>query len=96
MTHYYLYIVPERPARVCNTKSIMNQRKLRKKVALLKSGQIVEINGNYFGAIRINDDDPQKPCLYCNVDCLCHGDVAEVCTELDFMSKSVWYLNLKA
>lgn len=74
----------------------MNQRKLRKKVALLKSGQMVEINGNFFSAKRINDEDPQTPCLYCNVDCLCRGDVAQVCTELDFMSKSVWYLNLKA
>ena len=74
----------------------MNQRKLRKTVELLKSGQVVEIDTNYFGAKRINDDDPQTPCLYCNVDCLCRGDVAEVCNELDFMSKSVWYLDLKA
>lgn len=79
-----------------NSLSIMNQRKLRRIVAQLKNGLIVEINGNYFGAKRINDDDPQTPCLYCNVDCLCRDDVAQVCTELDFMSKSVWYLDLKA
>lgn len=67
---------------------------LVEKVALLKDGVPVEIDGLWFKALRINDDDPQTPCLYCNVDCLCQGDIAEVCTELDFLSKSVWYLHL--
>lgn len=74
----------------------MNQKLLAEKVALLKDGQIVEIDNLLFSAKRINDDDPQTPCWYCNVDCLCHGDVAEVCTELDFLSKSVWYLHLES
>lgn len=74
----------------------MNPKELVKKVALLKAGQIVEIDGLLFSAWRINDEDPQTPCLYCNVDCLCHGDVAQVCTELDFLSKSVWYLHLES
>lgn len=67
---------------------------LAEKVALLKDGVPVEIDGLWFKALRINDDDPQTPCLYCNVDCLCKDDIAEVCTELDFLSKSVWYLHL--
>lgn len=74
----------------------MNYKELAKKVALLKDGQIVEIDNLLFSAKRINEDDPQTPCLYCNVDCLCRGDVAEVCTELDFISKSVWFLNLES
>ena len=74
----------------------MNYKLLAEKVALLKDGQMVEIDGLLFSAKRINEDDPQTPCLYCNVDCLCRGDVAEVCTELDFISKSVWYLNLES
>lgn len=74
----------------------MNHEKLAKKVALLKDGQIVEIDGLYFSAKRINDEDPQTPCLYCNVDCMCRGDVADVCLELDFLSKSVWYLKLES
>lgn len=74
----------------------MRIRELAQKVALLKDGQIVRIDGLYFSAKRINDDDPQTPCLYCNVDCLCKGDIAEVCTELDFLSKSVWYLYLES
>lgn len=74
----------------------MNLREISKKVALLKAGQIVEINGLMFSAKRIDDNDEPIPCLYCNVDCLCHGDIAEVCTELDFVSKSVWYLYLES
>lgn len=74
----------------------MNHKLLAEKVALLKDGQIVEIDNLLFSAKRINEDDPQKPCFYCNVDCLCRGDVAEVCNELDFFSKSVWYLYLES
>lgn len=74
----------------------MNHRVLAEKVALLKDGQIVEINGLMFSAKRIDDDDLPTPCLDCNVDCLCHGDILEVCTALDFVSKSVWYLYLES
>ena len=74
----------------------MRQRELIQKVALLKAGQIVEIDDLLFGAKRTNDDDPYTPCFYCNVDCLCRGDVAEICKELDFLSKSVWYLYLES
>lgn len=74
----------------------MKAKMLAQKVALLKDGQVVEIDGLLFSAKRINDDDPQTPCLYCNVDCLCRSDVAEVCTELDFLSKSTWYLYLES
>lgn len=74
----------------------MSVREISKKVALLKAGQIVEINGLMFSAKRIDDDDLPTPCLDCNVDCLCHGDILAVCTELDFVSKSVWYLYLES
>lgn len=74
----------------------MNHRELAEKVALLKDGLIVEINGLMFSAKRINEGDPLWPCMYCNVDCLCRGDIASVCTELDFESKSVWYLYLES
>lgn len=74
----------------------MNSRELEKKVALLKAGQRVEIDGHLFWAKRIDDSDLHTPCLDCNVDCLCHGDVSKVCIELDLMSKSVWYLMLES
>lgn len=74
----------------------MSLREISKKVALLKAGQIVEIDGLMFSAKRIDDNDIPTPCMYCNVDCLCRGDIAAVCTELDFVSKSVWYLYLES
>lgn len=63
-------------------------------IALLKDGQIVEIDGNMFMAQTLDDGDSDSPCWLCNVDCLCRGDVARVCEELDLYSKSEWYLEL--
>ena len=74
----------------------MNHKELAEKVALLKDGQIVQIDGLLFSAKRVNEYFNDEVCMHCNVDCLCRGDVAEVCTELDFMSKSVWYLHLES
>lgn len=73
----------------------MKHKELAEKVALLKDGQIVKIDGLWFSAKKVNEYWPQTPCNYCNIDCLCRGDVAEVCEELDWMSKSTWYLNLE-
>lgn len=74
----------------------MNHKLLAEKIALLKDGQIVEIDNLLFSAKRTKDDDPRIPCLYCNVDCLCRGDVTKVCNELDFLGKSEWYLYLES
>lgn len=74
----------------------MNHKLLVKKVAQLKAGQRVDIDGLVFSARRINPAFDVSPCNECNVDCLCHGDIAEICNELDFMSKSVWYLYLES
>lgn len=74
----------------------MKKELLRKKAALLRDRQRVEIDGLIFSARRTNAEDPQTACLYCSVDSLCKGDVEKVCTELDFISKSVWYLHLES
>lgn len=74
----------------------MNQKTLNEKVALLKDGIIVEIDGLMFSAKRINDEDAPVPCEYCNVDCACRGNVPKVCAELDDFSKSLWYLWLES
>lgn len=71
----------------------MNYKKKSEKVSLLKDGQIVMINGLPFSAKRC---DGFWPCAHCNVDCLCHDDVAEICTELDIGSKTTWYLHLES
>lgn len=74
----------------------MNARTLAKKVKLLKAGQIVEINGLLFRAKKVNANDWRFPCDYCNVDCICKGDITKICIELDFLSKYDWYLNIES
>lgn len=74
----------------------MKTKELMKKVSLLKEGQIVEIDGLYFSAKRIDKSESLIPCHYCNVDCLCKGNIVEVCAELDFFSKYDWCLNLES
>lgn len=73
----------------------MKKNELRDKVELLKAGQRVEIDGNIFSAKRMHPAFHCSPCDKCNVDCMCRGNIAEVCTTLDFMSKTVWYLHLE-
>lgn len=74
----------------------MTKKNLDEIVALLKDGQHVEIDGLYFSAKRINQAFSVCPCYICNVDCLCRGNIARVCSELDFMSKTKWYLHLES
>ena len=74
----------------------MKNKTLLEKVALLKDGQIVEINGLMFSAKRIDDDELQSPCLCCNVDCVCKGEVQIVCEELDMIQGHGWYLWLES
>lgn len=74
----------------------MKQKTITEKVALLKVGQIVEIDGLMFSAKRVNDDDIRVPCSCCNVDCACRGFVPDVCAMLDFHSDSSWYLWLES
>ena len=77
----------------CSNKR-MNKKELYQKIELLKAGQIVEINSDFFKAVRIEDEDI-RPCVdICDLDCICKGDVAEICDELDWNSKTRWYLKL--
>lgn len=72
----------------------MTQKEIYRKVQLLKSGVTVEINNDTFYAERIDDPFADCPCSYCNLDCICHGDVAIVCEAMDYIGKRQWYLKL--
>lgn len=74
----------------------MKVNDLKRKVQLLKAGQPVEIDGLIFTAKRRPLDCHEYPCSLCNVDCLCKGDVATICADLDWMSQYRWYLNLES
>ena len=72
----------------------MTQKELNEKVQLLKAGQIVEIAGDMFIARRLPDDWPVRACEACNLDSICQGDVAIVCSELDKPFYTKYYLRL--
>ena len=72
----------------------MRQKELNEKVALLKDGQIVEIAGDWFRACRVEESWEGRACEACDLDCICKGDVEEVCEELDAPWGNRWYLKL--
>ena len=72
----------------------MNRKELNEKVALLKDGQIVEIAGDWFRACRVAEGWEGWACEACDLDCICKGDVEEVCNEMDWPFCDRWYLKL--
>lgn len=72
----------------------MTQKELNAKVALLRDGQVVQIEDDYFQAVRLPDDWQVRACEACDLGSVCRGDVAEVCTELDHPLYTKWYLKL--
>ena len=74
----------------------MKTREIDEKVALLKDGQIVEIDGLMFSAQRVNPNIYDAPCDICNLDCICRGTIALICAKLDLTSKTTWRLILES
>lgn len=72
----------------------MRQKELYKKVQLLKAGQIVEINGDYFRATQVDEWDKKSCCEVCDLDSICRGDVFDVCVEMEAVGSHHWILHL--
>lgn len=72
----------------------MKQKELEMKAQLLKAGQIVEIAGDNFYAVKVPESWKYRACELCELDCICRGDVAEVCSALDWPFDDRWYLKL--
>lgn len=72
----------------------MKQKELYEKVQLLKAGQIVEIAGDWFQAVKVDDADFETCCEKCELDSICHDDVFEVCCEMETAASYWWYLKL--
>lgn len=72
----------------------MKQRELNKKVQLLKAGQVVQIAGDFFRAIKFDYCDPMDVCAQCDLDSICQGDVSRVCSEMDSYGSRHWVLKL--
>ena len=72
----------------------MKQKELREKVALLKDGQIVQIAGDFFRAIKLESDNKRDVCMQCDLDSICHDDVLDVCYEMETNHPYKWRLKL--
>lgn len=72
----------------------MKQKELNEKVQLLKAGQIVEIAGDWFRAVRFSDLGETACCALCDLDSICRGDVFDVCCEMETTASHHWMLKL--
>ena len=72
----------------------MKQKELYEKVQLLKAGQVVEIAGDWFQAVKVDDADFESCCEKCELDSICHDDVFDVCCEMETAASHWWYLKL--
>jgi len=72
----------------------MRQRELYQKAQLLKAGQIVELNGDNFQAVHLGNDFGDNPCMLCELDSICRGDVFDVCCEMETVANHHWILKL--
>lgn len=60
----------------------MDYKELHAKAVRACEGAPVEVDGLCVYAVAIPDGF--NPCNHCQMDCLCHGDLAELCSECDF------------
>lgn len=72
----------------------MRYDKLYETAQLLKAGQIVQIEDNFFRAIKFNGDTIESPCYCCTLDSICRDDITDVCNELDAHGDGRWLLDL--
>lgn len=72
----------------------MKKKTLYEKAQLLKAGQIVEINGDNFQAVKVEKEDFEPTCMYCDLDSICRDEVFEVCCEMETVASHFWRLKL--
>lgn len=72
----------------------MNKENKIKKVNLLRSGQYATAEGLTFRAVRLLPYSEAYKCYFCEMDCLCKGDIAELCEALNENAKAPYYLKL--
>lgn len=72
----------------------MKYEKLYETAQLLKAGQVVQLEGDFFRAYKFDGDPEDSPCLNCNLDSICRDDITDVCNELDAHGKDKWILML--
>ena len=73
---------------------MMKQKEIYEKVQLLKAGQCVEINADWFRACKVVEGWEGRACEACTLDSICQGDVEIICDELDKPFNNRYYLKL--
>lgn len=74
--------------------SKQKQLSIYEKAQLLKAGQVVEIQGDYFKARRIEADPLTCPCTVCELDSICRMEHCDICSELETRAEHNWILEL--
>lgn len=72
----------------------MTDKERFQKAQLLKAGQIVEIAGDWFRAIKVEGWDKGPCCEQCDLDSICRNDVFDVCCEMETSVSHHWLLKL--
>lgn len=72
----------------------MTEKELNKIVNLLKDRQPFMVSGLWVRAIRVHGASTGSECEYCEMDCLCKGDIAEICEAINLQAKDPYYLSL--
>lgn len=72
----------------------MKQKELYERALLLKAGQIVEITGDFFRAVKVQGWEKLSCCEQCNLDSICRDDVFDVCCKMESVESHHWMLKL--
>lgn len=72
----------------------MTEAKRQLLVDQLRDGQRVAVDGIVVKAIRLLPFSEGDNCDYCEMDCLCKGDIASLCDALNENAKTPYYLFL--
>lgn len=70
----------------------MKEMSQHDKVIRLCEGGQVEVNGHWVQLMRCDIDEDD--CFLCDMDCICHEEMAYICAECAVLIKTGCYLTL--
>lgn len=74
--------------------SKQKQLSIYEKAQLLKAGQVVEIQGDYFKAKKLEADPLTSACEVCELDSICRMEHCDICSALETRAEHNWILEL--
>lgn len=70
----------------------MTKKGLHDKAIRLIEGGLVEVDGLVVRAVKVPSFF--DACNECEMDCLCKGDIADLCCEIEWINESHYFLKL--